>query len=94
MSHQHAALDHADSSLALAAERGCTRRLAGGCTVPVAAHAARAAGRWSFRGYVGSPDGSTALEEVAAGPDPLALAALVAERLEARGGSELLEAAR
>ncbi len=89
-----AGLDHPTSSLALAAERACTRRLAGGCTVPVAAHAASTDTGWTFRGYVGSPDGSTALEEVATGADPLTLAGLVTERLQARGGSALLEAAR
>jgi hydroxymethylbilane synthase len=89
-----AGLDHAASSLALAAERTCTRRLAGGCTVPVAAHAVPTADGWIVRGYVGSPDGATALEERAEGRDPLALAMQIAERLLERGGAALLEELR
>jgi hydroxymethylbilane synthase len=89
-----AALDHADSSLALAAERACTRRLAGGCSVPVAAHAVRIGEAWRLAGFVGSIDGAVALEEVEEGADPVALGAAAAARLLARGGAALVAAAR
>ena len=71
-----AGADHADSSLALHAERAVTRALAGGCTVPVAAHAARLGdGRWRLYAYA-DRDGVISLEQ-ADGADPLALAAEV-----------------
>ena len=41
---------------ALRAERACVARLGGGCTAPVAAHAARRGRLW-LRGWVGRPDG-------------------------------------
>jgi hydroxymethylbilane synthase len=68
-----AGADHADSALALAAERRVTRALAGGCTVPVAAHAARLRdGGWRLLAYA-DRDGVISLEQ-ADGPDPLTLA--------------------
>jgi hydroxymethylbilane synthase len=68
-----AGVDHAPSSLALAAERTVTRALAGGCTVPVAAHVAPLGdGRWRMLAYA-DRDGVTALEQ-AEGDDPMALA--------------------
>jgi hydroxymethylbilane synthase len=68
-----AGVDHPESSLALRAERAVTRALAGGCTVPVAAHAARLAdGRWRMLTYA-DRDGVISLEQ-AEGADPLALA--------------------
>ena len=68
-----AGANHADSALALQAERAVTRALAGGCTVPVAAHAARLPdGRWRLLAYA-DREGVISLEE-ATGADPLALA--------------------
>jgi hydroxymethylbilane synthase len=93
--HLVEALDHPPSRLALLAERACTRILAGGCTVPVAAHARLLPdGRWRLQGFVGRIDGSEALTEAADGDDPLALGAAVAGRLLERGGAALLEAVR
>jgi hydroxymethylbilane synthase len=68
-----AAADHADSSLALRAERAVTRALAGGCTVPVAAHVARVADdRWRMLAYAERDSGVSL--HAAEGRDPLALA--------------------
>jgi hydroxymethylbilane synthase len=93
--HLVEALDHPPSRQALLAERACTRTLAGGCTVPVAAHARLLPdGRWRLQGFVGRIDGSEALTEAADGDDPLALGAAVAGRLLERGGAALLEAVR
>ena len=67
-----AGVDRPDSSLALRAERAVTRALAGGCTVPVAAHAERLAdGRWRMLTYA-DRDGIISLEQ-AQGADPMAL---------------------
>ncbi len=79
-----AGADHADSSLALHAERAVTRALAGGCTVPVAAHAARLAdGRWRMLAFA-DRDGSISIEQ-AEGGDPLALADPVLAAILGRG---------
>jgi hydroxymethylbilane synthase len=79
-----AAADHAPSSRALAAERAVTRALAGGCTVPVAAHAAPLAeGRWRLLAYA-DRDGAISLEQ-AEGDDPLALADTVLSALGVAG---------
>ena len=68
-----AGADHADSSLALRAERHVTRALAGGCTVPVAAHVARVdADRWRMLAYA-DREGGVSLQ-AAEGCDPMALA--------------------
>jgi hydroxymethylbilane synthase len=70
--HLVARADHLDSSLALRAERAVTRALGGGCTVPVAAHAARLADdRWRLLTFA-DRDGSVSLEQ-AEGADPMAL---------------------
>ncbi len=68
-----AGVDHGPSSLALEAERAVTRALAGGCTVPVAAHVAPLGdGRWRMLAYA-DRDGVISLEQVE-GDDPRALA--------------------
>ena len=68
-----AGADHAETTRALHAERAVTRALAGGCTVPVAAHAEPlGGGRWRLYAYA-DRDGVIALER-AEGADPLALA--------------------
>ena len=69
----HAALSDPKRPRALHAERAVTRALAGGCTVPVAAHAEPLGdGRWRLYAYA-DRDGVIALER-AEGADPLALA--------------------
>ncbi len=74
-----ASLDDSATSAALHAERAVTRALGGGCTTPVAAHAAPlAAGGWRLSGYV-DRDGTIAIREVEG--DDLAL--LPARLLEA-----------
>ena len=79
-----AAADHGPSSTALAAERSVTRALAGGCTVPVAAHAAPIGdGRWQLLAYA-DRDGAIALEQ-AEGNDPLTLADVVLAALGVGG---------
>jgi len=87
------ALDDEQASAALAAERAVTRRLAGGCLVPVAAHAAPGAGGWLMTGWVARPDGSETLTETAANIDPLIAAETVGTRLLERGAAGLVAAA-
>jgi hydroxymethylbilane synthase len=57
-----AAIDHAPTSIALAAERAFLAELDGSCRTPIAGHAKLAGGRLHFHGLVISPDGREAVE--------------------------------
>ena len=90
-------LDHAATSRCVRAERAVLERLAGGCTVPVAAYAVEEGPRLWLRAALGGPDGRGAVKLVRAearGTDPEPLGQTVAEMLLERGGEPLLEAAR
>ena len=56
------AIDHADTSTALAAERAFLGVLDGSCRTPIAGHATIAGGVLKFRGLIAKPDGSAAFE--------------------------------
>jgi hydroxymethylbilane synthase len=62
-----AAVDHADTSAALAAERAFLAVLDGSCRTPIAGHAAVAGEALQFRGLILRPDGSEAHETACAG---------------------------
>jgi len=85
-----AAADHPDTREAVLAERLVTRRLGGGCRVPVAAHADPTADGWRMIGWVGAAQPEDDLRREATGPDAQALAARVADELLAAGGDRLL----
>jgi hydroxymethylbilane synthase len=93
-----APLDDHQTAICVRAERAVLARLAGGCTVPVAAHAVlEAGGQLWLRGALGGPDGRGGVALVRAesrGRDPEALGRTVAEALLAKGGQPLLDAAR
>ena len=78
-----AAVNHADTATALAAERAFLAVLDGSCRTPIAGHAVVRDGRLRFRGLVARPDGSAVLEAAREG------AAADAERLGADAGGEL-----
>ena len=56
------AIDHADTSTALAAERAFLGVLDGSCRTPIAGHATIAGGKLKFRGLIAKPDGSAAFD--------------------------------
>jgi hydroxymethylbilane synthase len=85
-----AAVDHLDTRAAVTAERGVTRRLGGGCHVPVAAHAYRHASGWKLIGWVSSTDGIQAIRHEDDGDNPHALVDTVVDRLLQDGGAQLL----
>jgi len=90
-----AALDHADSARALAAERALLGRLEGDCNVPLAGYAEpTAGGRLRLRGLVASPDGARVVRAEAEGAEPEALGRRVGEELLAAGAGALLAALR
>ena len=84
------AVDHLDTRTAVMAERGVTRRLGGGCRVPVAAHGHRQGDAWRLIGWVGSPDGIRTIRHEADGDNPHALVDTIVDRLLQDGGAELL----
>jgi hydroxymethylbilane synthase len=79
-----AALDHADTHAAVAAERAFLRALGGGCQVPIGAYASLEGQRLHLHGLVIAPDGSQAVAGDSAG------AAQSAEELGAALGAALL----
>jgi hydroxymethylbilane synthase len=62
-----AAIDHADTSTALTAERAFLAVLDGSCRTPIAGHAIVAAQTVQFRGLILRPDGSEAHDTACAG---------------------------
>lgn len=89
-----APLDHAETRVAVAAERGFMARLEGGCTVPLAGHATLSGGQVHLRGLVGRPDGTRVVrgERRGAPDDAERMGRDLAEELLARGGEEILRA--
>jgi hydroxymethylbilane synthase len=91
-------LDHQPTHRAVRAERAVLRRLGGGCSVPIAAHAVP----WSALGdsqlrlvaVVASPNGERLIRATAVGPedDPERLGFGVAEELLRQGAEEILTA--
>jgi hydroxymethylbilane synthase len=63
-----AAVDHADTSIALRAERAFLRELDGSCRTPIAGHATLANGTLRLRGMILKPDGSEAHDTKRSGP--------------------------
>jgi hydroxymethylbilane synthase len=91
-----APLGDGNTARCVRAERAVLARLAGGCTVPIAAHAVLEEGSLWLRAALGGPDGGgvRVVRAEGRGPDPEALGKRVAEELLARGGGPLLEASR
>ena len=87
-------LHHADTAVAVAAERAFLARLEGGCQVPIGAHAALNQGQLSLGGLIASVDGETLLRETCTAPAQEAerLGRELAEELLGRGGKTILEA--
>jgi hydroxymethylbilane synthase len=86
-----AAIDHALSARALAAERALVRALEADCHTPVGAHAVLSApGTLTLRAFVGAPDGSAWVRDELDGEDPERLGADVAARLLSAGAREVL----
>jgi len=89
-----AAIDHAPTSIALAAERAFLAALDGSCRAPIAGHARISGGRLALYGLVIAPDGTGAVETTREGPigDALALGRDAGEELRARAPVGVLDA--
>jgi hydroxymethylbilane synthase len=94
-----ALLDDPDASRCVRAERAVLARLAGGCTVPIAAYAVIRDRQIWLRAALGGPDAAGGVKlvraEAAGSPgDPESLGRSVGQALLEKGGAPLLEAAR
>jgi hydroxymethylbilane synthase len=85
-----AAIDHKDTEVALAAERGFLALLDGSCRTPIAAHCKVDGDAIDFRGMIISPDGREAYDTQRSGPrsDAAALGADAARELRKRAGEK------
>ncbi len=87
-------LDHRVSRMSLGAERELTRRLGGGCSLPLGAIAAARGDVLRLAAVVAAPDGSRRMQAAAESADPLRAAAIVADRLLAGGAGGILDEVR
>ena len=90
-----APLNDANTCWCVEAERALSRALAGSCQVPLGGFAEISAGRARLRGFVASPDGSRMVFDEITAPHsgmPQELGNAVAQRLIAKGASEILAA--
>lgn len=83
-----AAIDHADSMMALITERAFLTVLDGSCRTPIAGHATISGDRVQFRGLIAKPDGSASYgaEREGATVDAAALGADAGAELKRRAG--------
>jgi hydroxymethylbilane synthase len=88
-----APLDHADTAIVAAAERGFLQELQGGCQVPMACYAELDGEHLRVRGLVVDPSGAPLHEAEAEGPreDADALGRAVARALLAQGAAAILD---
>ena len=87
-------VDHAETGVAVTAERAFERRLGGGCHAAIAAVARVSGERLRLSGLIGDPEGGRMFrgELDGAVDDPGSVGRRLAERLMDEGASELLEA--
>ena len=88
-----AAINHADTAIAVATERAFLAELDGSCRTPIAGYARVANGVVRFRGLIAKTDGSEALEVTREGrsADAAALGADAGRELKARAGPGFFE---
>lgn len=83
------AINHADTTAAVLAERAFLAALDGSCKTPIAGHARIVAGALTLRGLIVKPDGSESHETSRSGPvsEAMALGQDAGAELKARGGA-------
>jgi hydroxymethylbilane synthase len=87
-----AALDHAETRLAVTCERAALAALGGGCQLPIGVYASLKEGELHVLGVVAVPDGSRSLRAERHGPasDPCGLGQSLAQMLVEKGAATLL----
>ncbi|SCZ66749.1 hydroxymethylbilane synthase [Thiohalomonas denitrificans] len=88
-----AVLDHRETHIRVSAERAMSRRLEGGCQVPLAGYAELEHGVIVLRGLVARPDGTEVVRGNISGrpEDAEELGRVLAEDLLSRGAGEILQ---
>ncbi len=88
------AINHAETAIALAAERAFLAVLDGSCRTPIAGHATVADGRLRLRGLIAKPDGSESFECLREGMsrEAVALGTDAGAELKQRAGADFLAA--
>ena len=88
-----APLDHAETHLQVQAERAFSRRLYGGCRLPIAAHARINGNTMTLRGLVGRSDGTVIVSDNITGASHQAemLGMELAEKLLRQGADVILQ---
>ena len=85
-------LDHADTRIAVTAERAMLEKLGGGCQVPVGGYAFIEKGFIQMRAIVASPDGRRVVRAELSGVDPMRTGASIGRNLLEKGAEEILKA--
>ncbi len=85
-------LDHAESRVAITAERALLATLGGGCQVPIGGHACLHGGTIHLRAIVASPDGARMVRGECSGIEPLTLGRELGAWLLDHGAREILQA--
>jgi hydroxymethylbilane synthase len=87
-------LNHAPTAACVRAERALSRALSGSCQLPLGAFAQNEGSRLRLRAFVARRDGSRIVSDELNGDatDPEALGEALAQRLRARGATEILAA--
>ena len=63
----------------------------GSCQVPIAGYATVSGDEISFTGLISAPEGDQVYKESAAGTDPIEAGRIVAEKISAQGGYDLIQ---
>ena len=80
-----------DTELAVTAERKFLKDMNGSCQVPIAGYATVSGDEISFTGLISAPEGDQVYKESAAGKDPIEAGRIVAEKISAQGGYDLIQ---
>jgi hydroxymethylbilane synthase len=79
------------TELAVTAERKFLKDMNGSCQVPIAGYATVSGDEISFTGLISAPEGDQVFKESAAGNDPIEAGRIVADKISAQGGYDLIQ---
>ncbi|KYG58100.1 hydroxymethylbilane synthase [Planococcus maritimus] len=86
-----AKINDKETVLAVTAERKFLKDMNGSCQVPIAGYATVKGDEVSFTGLISSPEADQVYKESAAGKDPVEAGRIVAEKISAQGGYDLIQ---
>ena len=84
-------LDHADTRIAVTAERAMLQKLGGGCQVPIGGYAFFKNGIVQMRAIVASPDGTRVVRAELTGVDPVRTGTTLGRNLLEQGAEDILK---